>query len=252
MMLRTLIIDDENKCSEILRIKLERHCPEIQVLEVVNSPLMAEERIRLLKPDLLFIDIEMPHLNGFDILKLTEDVPYEVVFTTAYDHYAVQAFRHNALDYLMKPVDSDDLQAVVKKAITRKNNGTGLRNDIEKLLAGIEQANKLNKITIPSLEGMTFVDISEIVQIKADRNYSLIHLRNGKKITSTRKLKDYEEAIGNSQFSRQFFRVHNSHFVNLHCVTSYIRGDGGTLVLNDGSHADVSRNKKQEVLELLQ
>jgi two-component system LytT family response regulator len=245
-MIRALIIDDEENCTKTLKRRLEDNCPSVEIVGILNDPLKAEEEIRKLKPDLLFLDIEMPHLNGFDILKLTKDVRYEVVFTTAYDHYAIQAFRHNALDYLLKPIDSEDLQAVVKKAEERKNTANGSKQSIEKIIEQFTKETKLNKLAIPSLEGIAYVDVDQVIRIEADGNYSAIHLLNGKKIVSSKALKEYEDVLTGGTF----FRVHNSHLINLKFVSNYLKGEE-TLILTDGSKIEVSRRKKKELLDLL-
>jgi two-component system LytT family response regulator len=246
-MLNCIIIDDEVNCAETLQLALGRHCKSVQVLEVINNSLKAEEAIRKHKPDIVFLDIEMPHLNGFDVLNKTIDVPFSVIFTTAYDHYALKAIKHNALDYLLKPIDMDELITAVKRVEEKTPSAEPTLSKIENFLSQMVRDNNLQKLAVPSMEGIIYLEIDNIIRISADRNYSDIHLANAKKITSSKTLKDYELALADSNF----FRVHNTHLVNLKYVAKYIKGVGGTLVMSDGTQIEVSRDKKKELLDRL-
>jgi two-component system LytT family response regulator len=246
-MLSALIIDDEVHCAETLQLLLNKYCPQINLLAVVNDPLQAEETIRKHKPQILFLDIEMPHLNGFDILNQVQDLKPTVVFTTAYDHYALQAIKHHALDYLLKPIDSDELIATIRKASDQQKAGQNPLSNIENLLKEIRQEKKIQKLPIPSLDGIAYIDTDKIIRISADSNYSQIYLENGKKLTSSRTLKEYEQILQESSF----FRVHSAHLVNLKYVDRYLRGEGGNLVMSDGMVIEISRQKKKALLERL-
>jgi two-component system LytT family response regulator len=246
-MLSALIIDDEAHCAETLQLLLTKYCPEINVIGVINDSLIAEAEIQKQKPDLLFLDIEMPHYNGFEILNQLKDHHPAVVFTTAYDHYALQAIKHHALDYLLKPIDHEELIATVKKAGIHPSAGNSHLHKIENLLLELSQEKKIQKLPVPSLDGIVYIDTNKITRISADSNYSQIYLENGKKLTSSKTLKEYELLLPESVF----FRVHSAHLVNLQFVERYMRGDGGTLMMSDGMVIEISRQKKKALLERL-
>jgi two-component system LytT family response regulator len=246
-MLNCIIVDDEVNCAETLQLALGRYCKSVHVISVINNSLKAEEEIRKHKPDIVFMDIEMPHLTGFDVLAKTTDVPFSVIFTTAYDHYALKAIKHNALDYLLKPIDMDELITAVKRVEEKAKPAVPEMSKIETFLSQLVRENNLQKLAVPSMEGIIYLEIDSIIRISADRNYSDIHLVNAKKITSSKTLKEYEQALA----GHHFFRVHNTHLVNLKFITKYIKGVGGTLVMSDGANIEVSRDKKKELLELL-
>jgi two-component system LytT family response regulator len=246
-MLQAIIIDDEANCSETLQLLLKKYCTSVNIIAVINNSQKAEEAIRMLKPEIVFMDIEMPHLNGFEVLELTKDMPFEVVFTTAYDHYALLAIKHNAFDYLLKPIDTDELVTAVNKAEAKKKDGSFNLQKVSELLSELSKDKKANKLAVPALDGIIYLDIATIIRISADSNYSNIFLDSGKKITSSKTLKEYEQILS----EMKFFRVHNAHLVNLDFVDKYIRGEGGVLVMRDGVNIDVSRQKKKALLDLL-
>jgi two-component system LytT family response regulator len=246
-MLRAIIIDDEANCAETLQLLLNKYCKSVEVVAVLNDSLKAEESIRRFVPDIVFLDIEMPHLTGFDVLQATKNVGYEAIFTTAYDHYALRAIKQNAFDYLLKPVDTDELVQAITKIEEKRKEG---KLDIEKvtsLLAELGREKKMQKLAVPALDGIIYLDIDRIIRISADSNYSNIFMDGGKKITSSKTLKEYEQLLS----EQRFFRVHNAHLVNLDFVEKYIRGEGGVLVMRDGVNIDVSRQKKKALLDLL-
>ncbi|HXC03193.1 MAG TPA: LytTR family DNA-binding domain-containing protein, partial [Bacteroidia bacterium] len=164
-----------------------------------------------------------------------------------YDHYALQAIKHHALDYLLKPIDSDELIATIRKASDQQKAGQNPLSNIENLLKEIRQEKKIQKLPIPSLDGIAYIDTDKIIRISADSNYSQIYLENGKKLTSSRTLKEYEQILQESSF----FRVHSAHLVNLKYVDRYLRGEGGNLVMSDGMVIEISRQKKKALLERL-
>jgi two-component system LytT family response regulator len=246
-MINCIIVDDEVNCAETLQMVLDRHCKSVNVLEVINNSQLAEESIRTHSPDLVFLDIEMPHLNGFDVLSRTKDVPFAVIFTTAYDHYALKAIKHHAIDYLLKPIDVEELIAAIEKVEKTGDPDTTDMFKIEKFLSQLVKENAVQKLSVPCVEGIIYLEIDEIIRISADRNYSNIHLVNGKKVTSSKTLKEYEDSL----LEARFFRVHNTHLVNLKYVKKYIKGAGGVLVMSDDVHIEVSRQKKKSLLDAL-
>ncbi len=244
--MNAIIIDDEKNGAEVLRLLLQRVCPQVQLVDVVHSAADGIAAIRRHRPELIFLDIEMPMATGFDVYEATKDCNYEIIFTTAYEHYALKAFKTEAIDYLLKPVDIEELQAAVSKAGNRlvAKNGGGRQSspDITTLFKNITLASR--KITIPTSEGVLLVAASDIVYLESDSNYTNIFLKDGRKILVSKTLKLIEKQF----LDCNFCRVHSAYLVNLDEVERYIKGDGGTLVLRNRSSVPVSRAHKQELM----
>ena len=242
-----IIVDDEPYSCEALATMLEKYCPEIKVLDLCYSAASAIVSINEMKPEILFLDIEMPYMNGFEMLEKLPGMNFKLIFTTSYDQYAIKAIRFSALDYLLKPVDKDDLQKAVQKAISVPGNP--LPEQLEVLLHKLNKPKLVvNKIAIPTMEGLQMVQVENIIRCEADRNYTNIFLKNKEKITASRNLKDLEEMLEDYSF----IRVHHSHLVNLNEVEKYIRGEGGYLIMSDKTSVDVSRSRKEILLMKLQ
>jgi two-component system, LytTR family, response regulator len=244
-MLKTIIVDDEPDCCETLSMLLERYCPEVGVTAVCNSGAAALLAIPEQKPQLVFLDIEMPHMNGFQLLEQLPAIDFELVFTTSYDQYAIKAIRFSALDYLLKPVDREELRQAVQKVFKRQQ--APLPQQLEILLQKLHQPT-ISKIAIPTLEGLQMIPVASIINCKSDSNYTTLFLKGKQKITASRTLKEVEEMLE----GLPFLRVHQSHLVNLDEVTKYVRGEGGYLVMSDGSSVDVARSRKELLLQKLQ
>jgi two-component system LytT family response regulator len=245
-MIRAIIIDDEKAGAEVLQFLINENCPGIQILSMEHSVESAITSINKFKPDLIFLDIEMPTGTGFDVIQSTREINYETIFITAYEHYAVKAFKTNAIDYLLKPIDVDELINAVKSAEKRinslnKNNNTA----IESLILSAIQKNK--KISIPSQEGILWIDLDDIIRFEAESNYTHIYIKNKKKIMVAKTLKSFEDQLPNTIFCR----IHSAHLINLNEIDRYIKGDGGIAVLKDGSNIPVSRANKTELLTKL-
>ncbi|MEP6713394.1 MAG: LytTR family DNA-binding domain-containing protein [Ferruginibacter sp.] len=244
--LRAIIVDDEFNSLENLQQKLETFCPQIKIIAVSQKP---EESILLIdhhKPDVLFLDIEMPRMNGFKMIEELKSTDFEIIFTTAYNHYAVEAIRISAFDYLVKPIVVKDLQNCIERLVKSHNLKTRERLDI--LRQSLNEAkSQEDKIAIPNGDGIEFIQIKSIIRIESSSNYSKLVLANGQTILVTRLLKDFEEML----LAYRFYRVHNSHLINLNCITKYIRGDGGQIVMQNGDAVDVSRRKKEEFMKLI-
>ncbi len=245
-MIRTIIIEDESKSRSSLRKKLEEFCPDINIVgeaEDGNEGLML---INKMKPQLVFLDIEMPKLNGFEMLNAIEEKNFYVIFTTAYNQYAIKAIKYAAFDYLLKPIDVAELQEAVSRISTKNNSVTN--NQVDMLMQNMMHPKKqLNKLAIPTLEGLLFFDINEIIHLEANRNYTNIFFSNKPKIIASKTLKDFEELLP----TNIFFRIHHSHLINLNYIKKYIRGEGGQIELQNGSFVDVSRRKKDEFLKII-
>lgn len=238
-----LIVDDEMHFAETLMLFLRRYCPDVQVLEIINQPEKALQHLRQSLPDLLFLDVEMPELNGFHLVEALGMPPQlNVIFTTAYDHYAVKAFKVNAVDYLLKPIDPVELIKAVDKIrlILDIKNGSISPQTTPSVF--------LEKISAPTSDGLVFIPTAQLLRCEADTSYTTIFMDNGSKIHISKKLIEFEKSLASD---RRFFRVHKSHIVNLTKVERYIRGEGGELVMSDGKHIPVSREHKKELLERL-
>lgn len=245
-MVSTLIIDDEAKGRLALREKLSAYCPQIKVVAEATNGQEALLLIQQHQPKLIFLDIEMPRMNGFEMLNELPEKNFHIIFTTAYDQYAIKAIKYAAFDYLLKPIDIEELQTAVAKVSAEENNQT--KKQIELLHQNIQHPkNKLNKIAIPTLEGLLFYDINDIVYLEANSNYTNIYLNNKTKITASKTLKDFEELLPEDIF----FRTHHSYLINLNYIKRYIKGDGGQIELQNGTYVDVSRRKKEEFLKAI-
>ena len=246
-MIRAIIVDDEPYCCDTLETMLEKYCPEVQLIAVCHSGEEAITAISQQQPDLVFLDIEMPRMNGFDMLQKINPINFELIFTTSFDQYALRAIRFSALDYLLKPIDKDDLQIAVQKVIQRSQKP--IVQQLQLLMQKLQQpANPLNKIALPTLEGLQMVPVETILYCESDSNYTIFHLKNKQKIIVSRTLKEMEELLEEYFFAR----VHSSYLVNLQEVNKYIKGEGGYLVLNDGSTVNVSASRKKLLLTKLQ
>lgn len=245
-MIKAIIVDDEKDGAEVLQFLVQQNCPQVQVMSLEHSVESAISSIQKIKPDLVFLDIEMPTGTGFDVIQQTSELGYETIFITAYEHYAIKAFKTNAIDYLLKPVDVDELINAVKNAEKRINSSNKNNNAaIESLILNAIHKNK--KISIPSQDGVLWVDIDDILRLEADSNYTHVYIKNKKKLTVAKTLKSFEDQLSNSTF----FRTHSAHLINVNEIEKYIKGDGGTLVLKDGSSIPVSRANKTDLMTRL-
>jgi two-component system LytT family response regulator len=219
----------------------------VELVKICHSGSAALIAIKELQPQLLFLDIEMPQMNGFELLEKIKDIQFELIFTTSYDQYAIKAIRFSALDYLLKPIDREDLQKAVLKVIQRVQYP--LPQQIEILLQRLQNPGQaLNKIAIPTMEGLQMITIDTIVSCSSDSNYTNLALKNGQKVTASRTLKEIEGLLED----HSFLRVHHSNLVNLNEISKYVRGEGGYLIMSDGSAIDVSRSRKEMLLKKLQ
>jgi two-component system LytT family response regulator len=246
-MIKAIIVDDEPYCCESLATLLQRYCPQVSVIDVCYNGATALKAINEEKPELLFLDIEMPQMNGFELLEKLKEISFQLIFTTSYDQYAIKAIRFSALDYLLKPVDREELQRAVQKAVSHISVPN--RAQIEILLQKLSQpALAVSKIAIPTMEGLQMVPINSIISCGADSNYTVFNVKNRQKIIVSRTLKEIEEML--EEFP--FVRVHHSFLINLNEVEKYVRGDGGYLIMSDGSSIDVSRSRKDLLMKKLQ
>lgn len=240
-MIRAAIIDDEIKGRLYLRQLCEKFEPRVKIVGEASGSAEALQLLELEKVDLIFLDIEMPGMNGIEMLKILPAIHFQVVFVTAFNQYAIDAFRLGAVDYLLKPVSPDDL----KQAIDKVEKSLGQPAGKNAILALTQQYGQpFTKITIPTLQGFEFVDFTEILYLESENNYTTLVLKSGRKIVASRNLGEFEELLE----PHHFFRVHKSYVINLTKIVKYIRGEGGTVVMEDGTEIDVSRRRKEEFL----
>jgi two-component system LytT family response regulator len=218
----------------------------VKILAALQKPEEAIQLVREQKPDVLFLDIEMPKMNGFRLAEELGDFEGEIIFITAYNHFAIEAMRISAFDYLVKPVSIADLQNAIGRLLQQRARHTKERLNLLKQSAEGNK-NQENKIAVPTNEGLEFIIIKNIIRIESSTNYSRLYLINKQSLLVTRLLKDFEELLT----PYRFFRVHNSHLINLNYISKYVRGDGGHVVMENGDVVDISRRKKEEFLGLL-
>jgi two-component system LytT family response regulator len=246
-MIKTIIVDDELGARESLSKIIEKNCKEIEIVAKADAMLSAYDAINKHQPDLVFLDIEMPKGNAFDLLGKFDEINFDIIFTTAYDHYAIQAIKFSAIDYILKPIDTEELVS----AVERFQKKTGQKNFLDKkfkvLLSNLKPENKIKKIGIPDSDGLVFINLSDIIRCDSDGNYTFFILTTGKKIIATHTLGEYEQMFADNNF----FRVHRSHLINLEHVKKYIKGEGGYVIMTDNSQVEVSRRNKIEFLEKL-
>jgi len=244
-MIKAILIDDEMHCLKTLDLLLGEYCANVQVLEKCNDAATGLKAIELHKPDLVFLDIEMPEMNGFEMLEHLPQINFAVIFTTGYDQYAIRAFHFSALDYLLKPIEPKELIDAVKKV--EEQHHLPMPEQFEMLLKKIGGVNSgFTKIAVPTAEGFELISATDVIYFEAESNYTHIFLKNKNKIIACRTLKKIEEQIQDYNF---FVRVHNSYMVNLNEVVRYVRGEGGYLIMSDNSSINVSRNRKDALLK---
>ncbi len=242
-MISALLIDDEAHCRETLSILLTRYCPDVQVVAQAASGTEGLRAIAEHTPDVVFLDVEMPMMNGFELLESLPTINFEVIFTTGYDEYAIRAIRFSALDYLLKPIDKDDLRQAVAKIKRQPDQQMAQQLDILLQKLG-QKPPMLQKIALPTLNGFELVPVDSIVRCEADNNYARVWLKNTKPLLVSRTLKEMEELLT----SHSFLRVHQSNLVNLNEIVRYVRGEGGYVVMSDGTSVNVSRSRKDDLL----
>lgn len=247
-MLRAILIDDEKSSLQSLQYELSEYCPEVEVVAQCKTPEQGLESIGTHKPDLLFLDIEMPGMNGFQLLQRCDKINFDVIFVTAYDQFAVRAFEFNAVDYLLKPVRKDQLILAVQKVMDNQVHHFP-EEQLNALVNNIQLQGHIGieKIALPTGEGYEFVHINNIVYLNAESNYTWVHLDSESKYLVSKTLKEMASMIP----FPQFFRAHKSYLVNINHVARYIRGQGGYLVLDNDQHIPVARGQKEALMKLL-
>lgn len=241
-----VLVDDEKHCRDVLALLLAKYCPQVTLLASCSDGSEGVSAIDMHHPDLVFLDIEMPGMSGFDLLKSCQFTGFRVIFTTAYNEYAIQAIRHNALDYILKPIDKDELKQAVAKAeeaVSSRNN-----SKVDEFVAYLNRQKTGDRIALPTMEGLQILQSEEIYYCESDGGYTHFFLTNGKAVLISKTLKEVEDVLE----SKGFCRVHHGYLINVRYVQKYIRGDGGEVVMANNKNIPVSRNKKQEFLNLLE
>ncbi len=241
-MLKALIVDDEPKARENLQILLHDFVEGVEVVGLCENIAEATEAVRLHSPDVVFLDIQLQRETGFDLLTKLKEINFEVIFTTAYTEYAIKAFKFSAIDYLLKPIDIEELKKAVGRVEKRvSNNMTGR---LTQLVQNLKQGSNENyKIALPTLDGLVFVKISDILYCEASSNYTQIFTAEEKYLVS-KTLKEYDDLLSD----HNFFRIHNSYLININSIKKYVKGEGGYVVLNNDTSLDVSKRKKEAFL----
>lgn len=247
MNIRAIIIDDEQHSLQTTELLVRKYCPEAEIIGLAETPEKGIKLIDSLQPNLVFLDIAMPVMNGFEMLQHVTHQDFEIIFTTAYDEYAIKAFKVNAIDYLLKPIDVPELCEAVKKA-KKKFEKNEDHNKIEELLNVLcKPAFKKEKVALPIDGKIQMVPFASIVYCESESNYTYIYFANNKKALLSKTLKEIEKLLDHPDF----FRVQNSFLVNLNHIKEYVRGEGGELIMSNGDEVRVSRNKKEQLLKLL-
>ena len=244
-MIKAILIDDEVHCVETLSLLLSEYCPDVQVMERCKSAKEGLAAVKKHNPSLIFLDIEMPVMNGFEFLEQFSEIPFAIIFTTSYDQYAIKAIRFSALDYLLKPIEPNELVSAVKKVQEQRH--LPFAEQFQMLLKQVHGKNSsFNKIAVPTSEGFELIPAEQVVYCEADDNYTHLFLKNKNKIIACRTLKEMEEQLADFNF---FVRVHHSYMVNLNEVSKYVRGEGGYLVMSEGTSVNVSRSRKDALMK---
>lgn len=245
--MNAIIIDDEKNQRSVIRQILKKYCPDISAIGEAANIDDAFSLIKTHRPDIIFLDVEMPHGSGFDLLTKFEKIPFEVIFVTGFGQYAVKAFEFNALHFIQKPIDDRVIMQAVARARMRMQEKTRA-NYYDVVLENLKQPMNLeNQIAIPLVEGFEFVKVKDIIYCKSDAGNTFIYLSNNKRIFSSKNLKEYQKLLADYNFCR----VHNSHLINMSHIKKYLKQDGGAVVMSDNSEIPISRRRKDAFLDLL-
>ncbi|WP_437920250.1 LytR/AlgR family response regulator transcription factor [Sphingobacterium sp. LRF_L2] len=249
-MITGIIVDDEKHSGEVLFRLLKPYSKRLLIRAIINNAETAIEYIQQNAPDVVFLDVQLNNdMTAFDLLRAVRPVNFHVIFITAFHAYAVQAFRFNAIDYLMKPIDEDDLAESIKRLFdkTKRKERTSTNPELNNLLDQQHYINKQHKISIPTLEGFIFIPVGNIVRCQSDTNYTIVFIADRRTYTVSKTLKYFEDLL--SPFG--FFRIHNSHLVNMDYIETYRKGKGGSITLSDKTEIEVSARRKEEFIKAI-
>lgn len=247
MSLRAVIVEDEKHSRETLKSLLQEFCVNIEVIGMASNVEEAIITIKSKQPDVIFLDIELQTGTGFDVLEQVAHLNFEVIFTTAFEQYAIKAVKFSSLDYLLKPIDLDELQQAVEKAKIKKNQ-TVYKKQLETLMLNLKQQKpKLNKICLSTSDGFEFISVNDILYCKAEGSYTAFILKNSERLLVSKHLKEYENLL----LEQDFMRVHNSFLINLKEVKKYVKADGGYIIMNNNDSVSISRSKKEDFIQIM-
>jgi len=235
--MKAIIVDDEAKSRKTLITSINKYTPEVEVVADAASVVEALKKIKEFRPDILFLDVQLPDGSGFDILELLPNLNFKIIFISAYDKYAIDAFKFSAIDYLLKPVEPELLIKAIEKS-AKEDRLESLEGKLNVLLSNRKQ---VEKIALPSTNGLELVKVKDIVYCQADSNYTVFHLNDGQQIMVSRSLKEYDDILS----PLGFYRIHQSYLIKLSYVKKYIKGEGGSVILENGKELDVSRRRKE-------
>ena len=242
-----IIVDDEKHCREVLELLLLKYCPDVKLVGNYATGPEAVQALSQSQPDMLFLDIEMPEMNGFELLERIEHPAFGLIFTTAYNEYAIKAIKNSALDYLLKPVDKDELILAVQRATDKKIKKSSAQ--ISSFLDLVNSRKNQKRLAVPTLEGLIMINTGDLLYCESNSAYcKLFFINQGKPMVISKILKEVEEVLQGDDFCR----IHNSYVINMRFVERYIRGEGGEVIMSGGIHLPVSRSRKQAFLDLLE
>jgi two-component system LytT family response regulator len=246
-MIKTVIIEDEQKSRDMLAAIIQKNCPELEVTGLARDVKEGVELIKTQKPDLVFLDISMPDGSGFDLLEQVAGSKFELIFATASDQHAIRAIKYSACDYLLKPIDIDELKSAVSKVVKKKNAIPNMEN-LQFLIQHLKRSDEnFQKITLPTGNAYEIVNVKDIIRCEADGSYTTFFLSDKRKLMVSAGLKHYEELLPESDF----IRVHHHHLINMNHVLRFLKEDGGYAVMTDGTKIEISRRKKEAFMEKL-
>ena len=243
--IKVVLIDDESQSRKTLQCFLQDYCPQVEIIGEADSVLSGYQLLQKESPDVIFLDVQMNDGTGFDLLNKISNPSFQVIFTTAFDEFAIKAFQYNAIDYLLKPIDVDELIRSVGK-VNPSDNGSAFQGQLASLLE-TTQTEKFNKIVLSANDGLHFLELDGIVRLQSDANYTTFYLIDGRRIIVSKTLKNFETLLE----GEDFFRPHRSHIINLNHVSKILKEDGGYLLMKDGYKVPISRSKKEEFMTLV-
>ncbi len=246
-MIKTIIIEDEQKSREMMAAILQKNCPELEIAGVAENVAEGVKLIKSVNPELVFLDITMPDGSGFDLLEKVQGHRFELIFATASDQHAIRAIKYSACDYLLKPIDIEDVKQAVAKVVAKKNQVPNMEN-LQFLIQHLKRADdNFQKITLPTGNAYEIVNVKDIVRCEADGSYTVFYLSDKRKLMISAGLKHYEELLPENDF----IRVHHHHLINMNHVVRFLKEDGGYAIMSDGSKIEISRRKKEAFMERL-
>lgn len=243
-MIRAIIVDDVAQARETLKADLKDYCPEIEIIGEAEGVVSGAKIIKTEKPEVVFLDIQMQDGSGFDLLEILPSVDFNIIFTTASDEFAIKAFKFSAIDYLLKPIDPDELMAAVQKL---KSTDHQSQESLALLKEQISDSKPLKRLALNTLEKIHIASIEDIVRLESNVNYTMFHFKDGTRLLVTKTLKEFDGMLSD----HGFIRVHQSHLINVEYLKEFVKTDGGYLVMTDKSEVPVSTRKKNTVMEMI-